>query len=208
MGSESVFFRPGEELKVDIAASVVLDLSGSMNEERPKLRDSSIVTQVAMEKMQIPHEIWGYSGSGGSHTCEHYEYKSFARDNARGLGRIGNNHDDVAPGGGSTPTKQAVDFSTARLRQRREENRVMFVFTDGFPDDQQGTTIAVQNAKRKGITVLGILFEGGNPYYSENEESKKMMETIFGGDYVVIDDLSSMPRQIGKRLKSLLKIKR
>ena len=206
MGDERIFYRPGEELEIDLAASVILDLSGSMNHQRQNLQDASIVSQVALEKLDVPHEIWGYSGGYGS-TAEHFEYKSFGSESARGLGRISNTNDDVAAGGGGTPTSEAANFCTARLQKRQEEHRVMFVFTDGHPNDDEATIQAVQNARQKKLTVLGILFEESDEGYGYGgSSSQEMMKKIFGGEHVVINDMKELPKAVGKKLKKMLKI--
>lgn len=203
--SPRVFYHPGKTVALDLAAEVVVDLSGSMSGHREQLRDATIACHFALEELKVPHGIWGFDSSHGAE-ARHYEFKSIARDGAQALGEIASRRNAACAAGGGTPTDSAVEFSTTRMGVRRESAKLMFVFTDGMPngtrDPIADTRRRVNDARQQGITVVGILFEERNSGWGG--ASRDAMREIFGNEFIEINELGEMPRHLGRLLRSLM----
>jgi cobaltochelatase CobT len=57
---------------------------------------------------------------------------------------------------GSTPLAEALWFGASRLLQQREDRKLLFVLTDGIPDDVDAAMDILQRCQDSGIEVTGV----------------------------------------------------
>ena len=93
------------------------------------------------------------------------------------------------------------------LKNGREKHKFLLVFSDGEPAaahyDQNGivdTHIAVSDARKKGIEVIGMFLSNG--LIEESEEL--MMKNIYGKERLMIPSVSELTEQFTPLLKKLL----
>lgn len=200
-----VFYRPGEELDVDLVFDLVTDMSGSMDHYRGQLGDAAITTHIAGKKLEIPHAIWGFD-SGGSE-ANHYEFKGYDDARPHALAEIGRRTNSAVRAGGGTPTRAAIEFQMARMARRRETTRVAVIFTDGGPTDStpEECRRIIDQGRARGITVVGCYFRDPSDRYAS--QGSEGMRSMFGKDYIEIERVGELPRQLGKLLQTLMKSK-
>lgn len=203
-GDTRLFWHDGQNFDQDISVSAVYDLSGSMGGHRKELQEAAVTIDIALKKVKIPHDAWGFDGAYG-HDASHYEFKSFGKPDKDAFGAIAGQQQ---VGGGGTPTASAVEFSTARMAQRKEESRIMMVFTDGMPTSG-GTKETIEKARKQGITVMGCFFNphGDKSGLRGSNPDNDAMKELFGEDYVSLTDISDLAPALGKKLLSLMKSK-
>ena len=93
------------------------------------------------------------------------------------------------------------------LEARREKNKFLLVFSDGEPAaagyDQNGivdTHLAVSEARKKGIDVIGMFLSDGE--IGEREDAT--MENIYGRERVMVPSVAELPEHFAPLLKKLL----
>jgi cobaltochelatase CobT len=162
---------------IDTAVSVLIDCSGSMgNGQLDICQQLALILEQAFANTKIKHEIVGFTTAdmadadpsfktmiaahakkAGSKVQGRavglYEFRKFGQSHHSALCTIGNM--TKAPMG-YTPTSDAILFTHDRLAQRQEQRHVMFVLTDGSPDNNAACKKAVQAVERCGVTVVGI----------------------------------------------------
>jgi nitric oxide reductase activation protein len=101
----------------------------------------------------------------------------------------------------------SIRVATMELEKRREKNRFLLVFSDGEPAasdyDQNGivdTHLAVSEARKKGIEVIGLFLADGG--IDESEEMT--MKNIYGKERLMIPSVAELPEQFTPLLKKLL----
>lgn len=161
---------------VDTAVSILVDASGSMSgEEIAICQQLALILEGSFAGTPIKHEIVGFTCGDlseadpafqvmieahekrGTPVCARavnlYEFRRFDQSHFSALQTIGN-MTDVPMGG--TPTSDAILLTHDRLARRPEKRHVLFVLTDGAPDDPEATRDAVQAVEACGVTVVGI----------------------------------------------------
>jgi len=68
---------------------------------------------------------------------------------------------------GSTPLSDGIQFALQELQERTERHRVVFVITDGYPDNQPCVKWQVRTAAEAGVTIVGIGIGDGAAYVRE-----------------------------------------
>lgn len=68
---------------------------------------------------------------------------------------------------GSTPLSDGIQFALQELQERTERHRVVFVITDGYPDNQPCVKWQVRTAAEAGVTIVGIGIGDGASYVRE-----------------------------------------
>ena len=131
-------------------------------------------------------------------TCErteHFIFKDFDSNNLTGIAsmRVGSqNHDG-----------EAVKWAANRLSMRKEERKILIVFSDGQPAAASDTGIlrgdlkrAVKKVLKSGIEVIGIGIQTNSV-------------KDFYPDHLVVDDLESLPtKAMNKMVRIILKGKK
>lgn len=170
-GDPFVFKLKKNAPDMDTSVSVLIDLSSSMgkclnlqemyvdgNITPITVRDVAFETALALfecfAKMGIPFEVSGYS-SGQLLVFKAFKDKPFvAREYLVGLSH--KNHKLGLIGHHGTPTGPAMMEALNRIIPRSEPRKIMFVLTDGSPDDAQKNNDAVEYAKKYGVETIGV----------------------------------------------------
>lgn len=96
---------------------------------------------------------------------------------------------------------------TEELAARREKHKFLLVFSDGEPAaanyDQNGivdTNVAVSEARKKGIDVIGMFLADGEI----DEREDLIMKNIYGNQRLMIPSVDELPEHFAPLLKKLL----
>lgn len=182
-GDMAVFQRKQSLPHASAAVSVAVDLSGSTyGPLSVKLHQAVMTLESALEQSGkgIVREILGFGAMVNNEPV--FDRIVIAREwsegHKRAMCRIGGMLKLV---GGSTPTAEAIDFACRRLVARKESRKVLFVVTDGRPDNAETASQNAQRALAAGINVVVLvvgeashttwLQDGGIPFlHSESAE--------------------------------------
>lgn len=136
---------------MDTAISVLVDMSSSMHGPRSNAAfETSVVLFDCFTKIGIPFELLGFNESGHHNIFVFKSFKDRAFDVRKflpGLRRL------VA---GGTPAGQALLVTNNRLVVRPEKRKIMFVLTDGQPDNMEYSLEVIKKAEARGIDVVGV----------------------------------------------------
>lgn len=175
-GSTELYKRKHKGEAIDTAVSIVIDCSGSMSGFAIAVcQQMGLALESALAPTPVKHEIIGFTtgdldqadpmyqtmaaanAQAGKdihiRPISVYEFRSFGASHAQAIRTLGN-MTDVPMGG--TPTDQAILLAHDRLARRPEKRHVMFVLTDGEPDDGGACKKAVAAVEACGVTVIGI----------------------------------------------------
>jgi len=148
-GRTNVFKTREDRAELDTAVTILVDLSGSMQEEGKRFaaRDCVIALAEAIDRTSIVYEILGWnncgviggvrdtprdelSGYSRLETLDMWVFKAFSERLFEAKGAIAALPDCVD---GNNTDGEAVWQAYLRLRQRPEKRKVMFVLSDGAP---------------------------------------------------------------------------
>lgn len=77
----------------------------------------------------------------------------------------------ISDAGGGTPTAEAMAIAGYELLKRKEKKKLMFILTDGEPNNEKSVEQVTKELRRKGIKVVAILVsEKPNKRLLENFE--------------------------------------
>ncbi|MBT43254.1 MAG: hypothetical protein CMF12_12090 [Idiomarina sp.] len=144
-GDFNAFLRKGENKATTAAVSILVDKSSSMRTDR--MNTANLVAYAVAEglsKGSVPIEVLYFSDSS------FYRAKSFAQKRPQA------ERFAIASSGG-TPTAEGVTAATLSLSQQKADNKVMFVVTDGRPNNPGECAKAIRIAMDAGIKVIPIL---------------------------------------------------
>jgi hypothetical protein len=210
----------------DVATLFLLDMSASTDEEaepappiadgapatspspsRPQRRgrrvidiqkEALVIMAQALEEIGDLYAIYGFSGHGRDRV-EFFDVKSFEEPLTLSVrARIG----AIEPQR-STRMGAAIRQAIAKLRVQPSRARHLLLLSDGFPQDfdygddrrsnlygLRDTTMALREAERSGIATFCITVDrAGNDYLREMCDEK---------NYLVIDDIRALPRELPK----------
>ena len=204
-----LFYKKDEVSKnFDAAFTLMVDCSASMNQKMPETKRGIALFHEVLKKLHIPHSIVGF-WEGAKSTLK--------KDQPNYFNEIHTFQDSLYEDKGAkimqlSPEEDnrdgfSVRIMTEQLLTRREKHKFLLVFTDGepaadgyFENGIVDTNIAVSEARRKGLHVLGIFLSGG----PITEGDRKMMRTIYGRDQLLISHLAELPERLSPILKKLL----
>ena len=187
MGVPEIYRRKTKAEDLDTAVQIVIDCSGSMASNLPICQQLAIILHQAFYGTPVSYEILGFTtgdfedlpgdaktmatairawnqknGNGTSHhdvrAVSIYEFKGFAGKTHEVPATLGNMAN--VPMGG-TPTADAIIEAHKRLARRSEKRHVMFVLTDGQPDDDAACKQAVKAVEGAGVSVIGLGIRSG-----------------------------------------------
>jgi Mg-chelatase subunit ChlD len=144
------------ESKGTAAVSLLCDLSGSTNGECANaIQESMLLLGGALSSVKSQYEVLGFGGY-----CSNLlvAFKTFGDTEKTFKGRLGESEKLV---GGGTPTARALLKAIPRLHSSKSDRKVMFVLTDGDPDDVNAVETYCKDAKDCGIEVVFILIGNG-----------------------------------------------
>ena len=197
--SSKPFDRIKKPEKISLSCTVIIDQSGSMYgyKLQSALRAAAIIKTFCNE-LEIPTMVFGHSSSYP--TMDIYRFCEF--DGSE------NEIYTLAAGGAHCGTRDgaALLYAVNKLKQRREEKKIIFIISDGSPCDY-GYSGATAYADIQGIiksaSAYGISF-----FAAAIDEDKDSIAKIYGEDrFVDISNLDDLPSKMAYVLKRALKIR-
>ena len=144
-----LFLKNESVTGIDTVVHILLDISGSMT-SRIELAGAACYS-VALALAAIPGISVGVSAFPA-------DYKEDVAATVYPLLRHGKciANSFAAEAHGSTPLTEALWWVLGMLSTRPEHRKVIFVVTDGYPDDPETAKDTITVAQRMGMNVLGI----------------------------------------------------
>ncbi len=190
-GQENVRTRLQKYPNTSFAASVTVDMSGSMQgrKESYALYDAVMVLGDTFDALDIPYEVRAFS-TGSSAQMKAIDDPSFDPNRAAAL---------TSWGGGGTKMHEVASLATTALGGCPEANKIAISLTDGDLQDHERTQTVLEEARRRGVVTFGV-------FVGSNGLKPQLMDELYGaGNWVAINDLKEMPQQVGKRLATIFK---
>lgn len=171
-----VFEQNNPKFVNNVAASVLVDISGSLNNDSTKegteLKFIAAALSEALQSCYVMHEVLGYhapysyemaelksdpSYNRRNHYVETVVFKNFKQKDGKGIDNLELQSSDNSDG-------ESLRIAMKRLLQQRAKNRVLFMITDAKPFLTGSNVLkldkdlydALQEAKRKKIQIVGI----------------------------------------------------
>jgi len=198
----------------DVATLFLIDMSASTDEPAPEAperrviditKEALVVMTEALEEIGDAYGIYGFSGHGRQQV-ELYLVKQFNESLSPAIkGRVG----AIEPKR-STRMGTALRHAVARLRAVGARSKHIILLSDGFPQDLdygddrrsntygiQDTMMAFQEAMRAGVMPFCITVDkAGHDYLKDICDASR---------YIVIDDITSLPRELPKIYQRFVK---
>ena len=199
-----------EQVKVEtdnVAVEILVDCSGSMRMDRKdKVARLAIYSMAkALQNLEINFEVTGFttnhswaardtldnSFSRSGEGLSHFIFKGWDNSSLDGISNIrGSNHNIDG---------ESLRWAASRLTEQKQKRKVLFVFSDGYPEAENSEGAVLQKdlarsikvVKDSGIEVVGVGILSGwvENYYPEN---------------VVIYDIDDLPKKAMKFLGEIL----
>jgi uncharacterized protein YegL/uncharacterized membrane protein YgcG len=178
LGGAEIYKKKIRAPEIDTAVTILVDCSGSMGGAEIQIcQQLALILYRSFAGTPIKFEIIGYTTGDVDDLPQHqqtmvnaiqqqdpnnppvirtvqlYEFKSFDAPHHVAMTTIGNMTSMLM---GGTPTGDAILMAHERLSQRPERRHVLFVLTDGAPDDVDGCKKAVEAVESCGVTTVGF----------------------------------------------------
>ncbi len=187
-GLDDVYTATKERPRTSFAASIAVDMSGSMGGhiQSMELYDSVMVLGDTFELLDMPHEVRAFGSSSAQVKAMD---EPFATQRAAYLAS-----GDL----GGTVFNDTAGLAQSSLLAREETNRMMICLSDGAFSDHEESVRSLRQARQNGIVTFGIfLGPGGDP--------DRLNELYGKGNWTSIQTLSDMPKAVAQRLASIFK---
>ena len=197
--SSKPFDRIKKPEKISLSCTVIIDQSGSMYGYKLEsaLRAAAIIKNFCNE-LKIPTMVFGHSSSYP--TMDIYRFCEFdgSEDEIYTLA-AGNAHCGTRDGA-------ALLYAVNKLKDWREEKKIIFIISDGSPCDYGYSGITAYKDIQgiiKSASAYGISF-----FAAAIDEDKESIAKIYGEDrFVDISNLDDLPSKMAYVLKRALKIR-
>ena len=190
-----------------VVVELLIDASGSQAVRQAMVALQSYLFSAALSRIGIPHRVMSYC-TYGDHTIlrrfRNYDDKAEADRRILEYRATSNNRDGLA-----------LAAAGIDLLKRREEHKILIVFSDGLPNDMvsgrnrsgapekyigdaaiRDTCFQVRALRRKGVHIIGIFL--GDDGELENERM------IYGSSFLRIRRAEDFGGSAGKRLSETL----
>lgn len=143
-GNTNIFTRVGNITTSGACVCILIDESGSMNTaKRNAARDAAILINEAIKGIpNLETFVYGFTTRQLNVYCEKRSTDRW------GIGSTKSQ--------GGTPTGDAMRFAAERVRKFSKSNCLMFIVTDGMPDDQAKVQRQDELLRKKGFVPVGI----------------------------------------------------
>jgi hypothetical protein len=188
-GEEDVYTEDRQMPRTSFAASVAVDMSGSMSSlvRGGQLYDATLTLGDTFAALEMPYEVRGF----GSCSVQFKSLGDARFDPGRAAGLAAENL-------GGTQLGETAGLATSSLMACPEQNRLFISLTDGELGDQAESAAVLAEARRQKMVTFGI-FLGGHP-------PTEAMDQLYGrGNWTTIQSLADMPKAVGQRLASIFK---
>ena len=197
--SARVFDKRRDPAKLKNAAVMLLvDLSGSMGgEKEQQARRTAITMAESLTACNIPYYIMGFHADRGGYDAVHDHFVTWSnrkseRETLITMDAHGNNFDGYS-----------IRYAAEMLKKRTEDNRILFVISDGQPSSNKyrkhdgiADTIDAIKQSRKSMTVFGIgLGTSCGP---------EILHNMYGKDFIFVSDEKMLINMLGKKLLKCL----
>ena len=202
-----LFFKKVKHEHPSVVIELLIDGSGSQSSRQGMVALQSYMFSAALTRVGIPHRVMSYCTYGNYTILRRFrDYDDSADADMRILDYYAssNNRDGLAFAGAG------ID-----LFRRKEEHKIIIVFSDGLPNDMvsgrvrtgmknkyigktavKDTCSQVRKLKRRGSEVLGIFL--GKEAALENER------LIYGASFLRIRKAEDFGGSAGRRLRDML----
>lgn len=185
LGSDTVFKRRVQSLKLDTAVLVLMDCSGSMEGFRDRIAAGALVAlSDAIAPLGVPLALYGFSSVWRQVGCDMYEFKSFSTPYKRE--RLAERLASSTVQWQENPDGDALLFAHHVLSRTDAAKKALIVLSDGIPsssnrgDEHTFLAETCKFIERSGTRLYGIGIESKSVknYYSKHS---------------VINDVSELP---------------
>lgn len=148
LGDTKVFRVRKSTNGVDAAVKLLLDRSGSMEDQIVTAAKVTLAFSLAMQRIgNVTTSVAMFPGTDAVTES----LQSFGQPAQQAVRRS-----EEIKASGSTPTGQAVVAELPSLLAQRKEKHVLVVITDDGPDDPQILALALAEAEKNGVEVIGV----------------------------------------------------
>lgn len=202
-----IFQKISRQDQSTVVVELLIDASGSQSVRQSMVAMQSYLFSAALSRIQIPHRVMSYC-TYGDHTVlrrfRDYDDKPPADRKILEYRAVSNNRDGLA-----------LAAAGVELLKRREDHKILIVFSDGLPNDMvsgrkrpgaperyigeaaiRDTCAQVRKLRRAGVHVIGIFL--GDDGELENERM------IYGSSFLRIRRAEDFGGSAGKRLSETL----
>ncbi|MBD1389561.1 VWA domain-containing protein, partial [Neiella sp. HB171785] len=143
------------------AVSIVVDRSDSMSWLTPAEEEAGTLTKMQHANTAALALSMAIDKLKGC-TCEVGYYPFYTGGDclhvAKSFHQKTNHRKDMfrVPAGSDTPTAEAISGALMRLLNQPQQRKLMFVLTDGSPNDWMTTQKAIEHCRLMGVAVIGI----------------------------------------------------
>lgn len=203
VGARDLFFRPGRKDTDSCVFYLLIDNSSSMSENCGRNVEKSFAARRAAAVIEealkgiVPVKVSLFECSGNT---RHISLKTF--DSKSKINACYASLSVIQPSGYNADSVH-IRVAAKELLNRPERKKFLFVLSDGMPSaygskesGEQEVHNAVEDARRKGVVVIPIMFGSDSFRQSYAASFEKMYSKNL---------LSCDPREIGRRLPELFK---
>src|SRR5690625_191188 len=204
-----LFYRQDESSpEFDAIFTLMIDCSASMHQKMAETKRGIVLFHEVLNQLKIPHQIIGFWEEATTmnereqpnyfHVIHSFT-DSFYENNGAKIMQLEPKEDNR--------DGFSIRVITEQMMERREKHKFLLVFSDGEPAaanyDENGivdTHLAVTEARKKGIDVIGMFLSDGQI----DEQEDETMKNIYGRERLMIPDVSELPERFIPVLKKLL----
>lgn len=185
--------RKQPKKEISLALSVLIDESGSMSGQRCRsARNASIVLAEMCEQLNVPYEVFGHTALSGRVYLNNYKnFDSLKKDDKYRLAQVDASF--------SNRDGAAILYVTERLKQRKEQNKLFIIISDGEPAD---IGYYGDEAKSDLKYIHSQLISSGVDLIAAAIGSdKEVIHQIYGQSFLDVTNLETMPETFARILK-------
>ncbi len=202
--TEKLFKIDNKRDNCDFVIDILIDGSGSQQRRQGKVAIQGYIISEALSNLGIPHRVMSFCSFWDYTILQRFrDYDDITSKNFRLFEYVGtsNNRDGLA-----------IRAACYDLLQRKEDNKILIVLSDGKPNDAninrpdskvdviyQGdeavkdTAFEIRKARQSGIAVLGV--------FAGEEEDLTAEMKMFGKDFAYIRNIKNFSNVVGRYLK-------
>lgn len=192
-GDQTYRYKDVKEDDTSLSASLVVDLSGSMDTsvENGDLYTAVATVSQAMTQLDMPHEVRAFSGQ----SIQLKAMDDQQLDDAR-VGLL------ASESLGSTRMHETTLLAATALMGREERNKLGLFLTDGALGDHEETREALEAMRKEGVITFGVFYGDPDTY------TVQRLDELYGAtrgkcNWVAIGDLSEYSKKVGRRIAEL-----
>lgn len=162
---DRIFKQKRMDINPEVVAAVMADISGSTGVNLfNKILDCLAILEGGFAPY-IPIKLMTYEGGYSSNNID------IIKDFNNKIKRLSysTTYKSLKNSGGGTPTAEAMVIGGYELEQRKERKKILFVITDGEPNDSTAVELVTKKIRKKGIKIVPILIQDS---YSRSTEER------------------------------------